>query len=72
MAHGRRALAYVLAAKMAGYGTLNKKERNGQVDAHTHTQSVLYTYIMHLLSWVCLQLITQASVSQTFLQCPLW
>ncbi|XP_008323348.1 NF-kappa-B inhibitor zeta isoform X2 [Cynoglossus semilaevis] len=30
VAHGRRALAYVLAAKMAGYGTLNKKERNGQ------------------------------------------
>lgn len=44
MAHGRRALAYVLAAKMAGYGTLNKKERNGQVDAHTHAVCLIHIH----------------------------
>lgn len=36
VAQGRRALAYVLATKMAASGSLDMREHNGQVQTYNH------------------------------------
>uniref|UniRef100_A0A8C6KND0 Nuclear factor of kappa light polypeptide gene enhancer in B-cells inhibitor, zeta n=1 Tax=Nothobranchius furzeri TaxID=105023 RepID=A0A8C6KND0_NOTFU len=50
VAQGRRALAYVLAAKMARCGSLNTKEHNGQTALHIATTTNQHLIVSDLLS----------------------
>ncbi|RVE75253.1 hypothetical protein OJAV_G00015080 [Oryzias javanicus] len=50
VAQGRRALAYVLAAKMAGFGTLDIKEHNGQTALQVAAVSNQHLLLQDLLT----------------------
>ncbi|XP_071320962.1 NF-kappa-B inhibitor zeta isoform X2 [Trachinotus anak] len=50
VAQGKRALAYVLAAKMASCGSLDKKEHNGQTALHIAAATNQYLIVHDLLA----------------------